>query len=167
MIIGNRCTRRVPRSLAYSKWSRHSRWPTPSTLTLAALECRSIAEPADRVGHRRVDCRGRAQQHISASLPRAGRASLSRSGLLHGFRICLGAGRHGSAAGRPLDIPVRFQSRHRNRTTEQWCLVGDAHRLRACAPASFYRRAVMPWGSAAIAAIALVWLVQRAVFPSG
>jgi hypothetical protein len=27
----------------------------------------------------------------------------------------------------------------------------------------FYRRAVMPWGSAAIAAMALVWLVQRAV----
>lgn len=32
---------------------------------------------------------------------------------------------------------------------------------------AFYRRALMPWGSAAIAAIALVWLVQRAVFPSG
>ncbi len=30
-----------------------------------------------------------------------------------------------------------------------------------------YRRAVMPWGSAVIAAVALVWLVQRAVFPSG
>jgi hypothetical protein len=29
----------------------------------------------------------------------------------------------------------------------------------------FYRRAVMPWGSAAIAAMALVWLVQRAVLP--
>ena len=27
----------------------------------------------------------------------------------------------------------------------------------------FYRRALMPWGSAAIAALALVWLVQRAV----
>ena len=27
----------------------------------------------------------------------------------------------------------------------------------------FYRRAIMPWGSAAIAALALVWLVQRAV----
>jgi hypothetical protein len=31
----------------------------------------------------------------------------------------------------------------------------------------FYRRAFMPWGSAAIAAVALVWLVQRAIFPSG
>jgi hypothetical protein len=31
----------------------------------------------------------------------------------------------------------------------------------------FYRRAVMPWGSAAIAALAMVWLVQRAVLPSG
>ena len=31
----------------------------------------------------------------------------------------------------------------------------------------FYRRTVMPWGSAAIAALAFVWLVQRAVFPSG
>jgi hypothetical protein len=30
---------------------------------------------------------------------------------------------------------------------------------------TFYRRAVMPWGSAAIAGIALVWLVQRAFFP--
>jgi hypothetical protein len=29
----------------------------------------------------------------------------------------------------------------------------------------FYRRAVMPWGSAAIAAMAMVWLVQRAVLP--
>lgn len=28
---------------------------------------------------------------------------------------------------------------------------------------TFYRRAFMPWGSAAIAAVALVWLVQRAV----
>jgi hypothetical protein len=26
-----------------------------------------------------------------------------------------------------------------------------------------YRRAVLPWGSAAIAMIALVWLVQRAL----
>lgn len=32
---------------------------------------------------------------------------------------------------------------------------------------AFYRRAVMPWGSAAIAGLALVWLVQRAVLPTG
>jgi hypothetical protein len=31
----------------------------------------------------------------------------------------------------------------------------------------FYRRAVMPWGSAAIAALALVWLAQRAFLPTG
>jgi hypothetical protein len=31
----------------------------------------------------------------------------------------------------------------------------------------FYRRAVMPWGSAAIATLALVWLVQRALLPVG
>ena len=31
----------------------------------------------------------------------------------------------------------------------------------------FYRRAVMPWGSGAIALMALVWLVQRAIFPTG
>jgi HupE / UreJ protein len=31
----------------------------------------------------------------------------------------------------------------------------------------FYRRAVMPWGSAAIASLALVWFVQRAFLPSG
>jgi hypothetical protein len=30
----------------------------------------------------------------------------------------------------------------------------------------FYRRGVMPWGSAAIAVVAMVWLVQRAIFPS-
>jgi hypothetical protein len=30
----------------------------------------------------------------------------------------------------------------------------------------FYRRGVMPWGSAAIALIATLWLVQRAIFPS-
>jgi hypothetical protein len=29
---------------------------------------------------------------------------------------------------------------------------------------AFYRRAVMPWGSAAIAVLATVWLVQRAIF---
>jgi len=32
---------------------------------------------------------------------------------------------------------------------------------------TFYRRAVMPWGSAAIAALAFVWLVQRALLPAG
>ncbi|HXA37032.1 MAG TPA: HupE/UreJ family protein [Steroidobacteraceae bacterium] len=32
---------------------------------------------------------------------------------------------------------------------------------------SFYRRTVMPWGSAAIAALALVWLVQRAILATG
>jgi hypothetical protein len=32
---------------------------------------------------------------------------------------------------------------------------------------AFYRRAVMPWGSAAIAALAFVWLVQRAVMVGG
>lgn len=31
----------------------------------------------------------------------------------------------------------------------------------------FYRRAVMPWGSAAIASLALVWLIQRALGVSG
>jgi hypothetical protein len=31
---------------------------------------------------------------------------------------------------------------------------------------SVYRRAIMPWGSAAIAGIALVWFVQRAFFPT-
>ena len=34
-------------------------------------------------------------------------------------------------------------------------------------PTFFYRRIVMPWGSAAIAAVAMVWLVQRAFFPTG
>lgn len=32
---------------------------------------------------------------------------------------------------------------------------------------AFYRRALMPWGSAAIAALAMVWLVQRAFLPAG
>lgn len=32
---------------------------------------------------------------------------------------------------------------------------------------AFYRRTLMPWGSAAIAAMALVWLVQRAIFTTG
>jgi hypothetical protein len=32
---------------------------------------------------------------------------------------------------------------------------------------AIYRRTVMPWGSAAIAAVALVWLVQRAFLPTG
>jgi hypothetical protein len=31
----------------------------------------------------------------------------------------------------------------------------------------FYRRALMPWGSAAIAAVAIVWFVQRAILPAG
>ena len=31
----------------------------------------------------------------------------------------------------------------------------------------FYRLAFMPWGSAAIAAVALVWLLQRAILPTG
>jgi hypothetical protein len=35
-----------------------------------------------------------------------------------------------------------------------------AYLLRSTA---FYRRGVMPWGSSAIAALALVWFVQRAV----
>jgi hypothetical protein len=30
-----------------------------------------------------------------------------------------------------------------------------------------YRRAILPWGSAAIAALAFVWLVERAVLPTG
>ena len=32
---------------------------------------------------------------------------------------------------------------------------------------AFYRRAVIPWGSAAIATLALVWFVQRAFLPTG
>jgi HupE/UreJ protein len=31
----------------------------------------------------------------------------------------------------------------------------------------FYRRALLPWGSAAIASLALVWLLQRAFLPAG
>jgi hypothetical protein len=34
-------------------------------------------------------------------------------------------------------------------------------------PTLFYRRVVMPWGSAAIAVVAMFWLVQRAFFPTG
>ncbi len=30
-----------------------------------------------------------------------------------------------------------------------------------------YRRTIMPWGSAAIAALAFVWLIERAAFPTG
>jgi hypothetical protein len=30
-----------------------------------------------------------------------------------------------------------------------------------------YRNAVLPWGSAAIAGLALVWLVQRAILAPG
>ena len=30
-----------------------------------------------------------------------------------------------------------------------------------------YRRALLPWGSAAIASLALVWLIQRAFLPTG
>jgi hydrogenase/urease accessory protein HupE len=33
--------------------------------------------------------------------------------------------------------------------------------------AALYRRTLMPWGSAAIAALAFVWLVQRALLPVG
>ena len=36
----------------------------------------------------------------------------------------------------------------------------------ACRAGVFYRRGLMPWGSAAIALIATLWLVQRAIFPS-
>jgi HupE / UreJ protein len=32
---------------------------------------------------------------------------------------------------------------------------------------AFYRRGLLPWGSAAIASLALVWLVQRALLPTG
>jgi hypothetical protein len=35
-----------------------------------------------------------------------------------------------------------------------------AYGLRA---SRFYQRAVMPWGSSAIAGLALVWFVQRAI----
>jgi HupE / UreJ protein len=38
--------------------------------------------------------------------------------------------------------------------------------LYAIRAGGFYRRGVMPWGSAAIALIATLWLVQRAIFPS-
>jgi hypothetical protein len=32
---------------------------------------------------------------------------------------------------------------------------------------AFYRRAILPWGSATIATLATVWLVQRSMFPTG
>jgi hypothetical protein len=42
-------------------------------------------------------------------------------------------------------------------------------RRAACTPDArslFYRRALLPWGSATIASIALIGLVQRALFPA-
>ncbi len=81
-------------------------------------------------------------------------------GLLHGFGFASVLAEMGLAKGARLISLVAF-----NLGVE----VGQLAVVLAVMPAAFvlrstafYRRAVMPWGSVGVAALALVWLVQRA-----
>ena len=86
-------------------------------------------------------------------------------GLLHGFGFASVLADMGLPQGARLVSLVAFNL---GIETGQFAVVLAVMPLIYCLRSGvFYRRAVMPWGSAAIAAVALVWLLQRAIFPTG
>ena len=81
-------------------------------------------------------------------------------GLLHGFGFASVLAEMGLPKGARLVSLVAFNlGVEAGQLAVVLAVMPLAYVLRSTA---FYRRAVMPWGSSAIAALALVWLVQRA-----
>ena len=81
-------------------------------------------------------------------------------GLLHGFGFASVLAEMGLPQGARLVSLVAFNlGVEAGQLAVVLAVMPLAYVLRSTA---FYRRAVMPWGSSAIAALALVWLVQRA-----
>jgi HupE / UreJ protein len=82
-------------------------------------------------------------------------------GLLHGFGFASVLGEMGLPKGARLVSLVGFNlGVEAGQLAVVLAVMPLAYLLRAT---SFYRRGVMPWGSSAIAGLALFWLVQRAV----
>lgn len=81
-------------------------------------------------------------------------------GLLHGFGFASVLADMGLPQGARLVSLIAFNMGvEAGQLAVVLAVMPVAYLLRATA---FYRRALMPWGSSAIAALALVWLVQRA-----
>ena len=86
-------------------------------------------------------------------------------GLLHGFGFASVLAEMGLPQGARLVSLLGFNL---GIETGQLAVVFGLMPLAYLARASlFYRRALLPWGSAAIASLALLWLVQRAFLPTG
>lgn len=84
-------------------------------------------------------------------------------GLLHGFGFASVLADMGLPQGARLVSLVAFNGGiEAGQLAVVLAVMPVVYRLRA---GVFYRRAVMPWGSAVIASLALVWLVQRAAGP--
>jgi HupE / UreJ protein len=80
-------------------------------------------------------------------------------GLLHGFGFASVLSEMGLPEGARLVSLVGFNlGVEAGQLAVVLAIMPLAYLVRATA---FYRRGVMPWGSSAIAALALVWLVQR------
>jgi hypothetical protein len=82
-------------------------------------------------------------------------------GLLHGFGFASVLAEMGLPQGARLISLVAFNlGVEAGQLAVVLAVMPAAYLLRATA---FYRRGVMPWGSSAIAALAMVWFVQRAI----
>jgi hypothetical protein len=81
-------------------------------------------------------------------------------GLLHGFGFASVLADMGLPQGARLISLLAFNSGIE--TGQMAVVLAVMPIIYALRSGAFYRRAVMPWGSAAIAALALVWLIQRA-----
>jgi hypothetical protein len=95
-----------------------------------------------------------------------GRARIAFAfGLLHGFGFASVLADMGLPHGARLISLVAFNlGIETGQLAVVLAVMPVVYALRA---GQFYRRAVMPWGSAVIALIALFWFVQRAVFATG
>lgn len=86
-------------------------------------------------------------------------------GLLHGFGFASVLAEMGLPHGARLVSLLAFNlGIEAGQLAVVLALMPLAYLMRA---SLFYRRALLPWGSAAIASLALVWLVQRAFLPTG
>jgi hypothetical protein len=130
------------------------------TLTLAALDVVRLPSRLDRVGHRRLNhCCG-AQQHLP-DRHRPSRARIAFAfGLLHGFGFASVLSDMGLPQGARVISLLAFNlGIECGQLAVVLSVMPVVYALRA---GHFLPPGIMPWGSAAIASLALIWFVQRA-----
>ncbi len=157
---GSRRRRSVPRSSTCEGRHRvHARALDHAVARGARRRCAAVA--LGGVGDRALGGARRAQQPASRSCAKRRWIAAFAFGLVHGFGFAGALRGSRPAVGLARAFARRLQPRRRARPARDRRGVPAARRSR-CARRRAYRRVALAGGSAVIAAVAAVWLVERA-----